>query len=342
MIRRATSLHLIGALAIVSIAGACGSTPPRPREGGPSEPARVQWEGSLADLLPSDADVVVLARPDQLVREPASRRVISSFATDDRLEQYRQHTGIDPRTLTELVWASTPEGQLLIVRGPFHAPLAVAEMGARMLPLESSADAPFLRRAGHYQGARRDLIALSDHVLVAVSGTPALTQAVMDRVRGDDATPPLIARPELASVLAEHVGAPVVLIAPQPLGLPPGSGIALLLARERLLVATIAPSGPDELSLAADLRGEFPPGADGNFRQLVESLAETDLGGALGMRDVQRTLSAQAEDGRVLLRARVPAAAVAGGLRVLFDAEISELVGPEGPTGASERSEFSP
>lgn len=334
------ALRLVGALAIASIAGACGGGP-RLREDPPAA-ARVQWEGVLSDLVPVDADVVVLARPDELAREPASRRVVTAFASDARLEQYRQHTGIDPRTLTELAWASTPAGQVMIVRGPFHAPLAVAEMGQRMLPVESSADAPFVRRAGHYQGARRDLVAISDHVLVAVTGTPALTQAVMARVRGDDRSPALLERADLAPVVLEHRAAPVVLIAPQPLALPPGSGLALLLARERALVATITPTGVDELSLAADLRGEFPPGADGNFRQLVESLAETDLGGALGMRDVLTTLSAQADDGRVLLRARVPAAAIAGGLRVLFDAEISELVDSEGSAGASEGSQFSP
>ncbi|MDQ3034594.1 MAG: hypothetical protein M3Y87_19450, partial [Myxococcota bacterium] len=127
--------------------------------------------------------------------------------------------------------------------------------------------------------------------------------------------------------------APLVVLAPQPLALPPGSGIALLLARERALVATARPAGPDAIHLEVDLRGEFPPGAASNFRALFEALAESDLGAAVGMRDALATLSIRSGDEQVVISATLAAAAIASGLRILFEAEIAELL--ELPAAAS-------
>jgi hypothetical protein len=282
---------------------------------------------------------VIAARPASLWRSPASRRVIAAIASDDRLERYRQHTGIDPRELVELVWAEHDEGSILAVRGPFDARLAVAEMAGRMLPVEASADDPFVRRVGHYQGERRDITAIADGAIVAVTGTPALAASILARARGEDESPGALAQPAIAELLLEHAGAPVLVVAPRHLELPP-SGIAILLAREDALAGTLTPTGPDALAIAVDLRGEFPPGAAGNFQRLVESLAESDLGSAIGMRDALGTLEVQADDGRVVLRATVPAAVVAAGLRVLFDAEIAELVaGPSVSSGGARESD---
>jgi hypothetical protein len=307
----------------VSILSACGGVPPAP-----SRAERSSWDGALTELVPPGASIVVVARPRELARAPASHRVIASIAPDDRLETYRQHTGIDPRELEELLFAETPDGTILVVRGPFRAPLAVAEMARRMLPLESSADEPWLRRGGHYHGARRDLIALSDHVLMAVTGSPALTESVLART-GADAGEGGLGGPDVGDLLRAHGSAPLVVVAPTPISLPPGSGVALLLARERALIATATPVDATGIRLDAELRGEFPPGADANFRALAEALAESDLGAAVGMRDALATLTVQSGDEQVVLRATLPATAMAAGLRVLFEAEIAELVEPQ-------------
>lgn len=326
---------MIAAVIVIAIviASACGGAPAREAR----TPVRASWEGPLTALAPDAARLVVVARPRELWDAPATRRVIESLAPDDRLETYRQHTGIDPRDLDELVWAELEGGSVLAVRGPFRAPLAVAEMGRRMLPMESSADAPFVRRGGHYHGARRDLIALSDHTLLVVTGAPALTEAILRRAREAGRSPeaPGAARDPrggelrpVAVLQGAHADAPVIAIAPEPLRLPPGSGVALLLAREEALAIAAWPADDGAIRLALDLRGEFPPAADENFRALAASLAQSDLGASLGMRDALPTLSVESGDRAVVLRASVPAPALAAGLRVLFDAEIAELVGP--------------
>jgi hypothetical protein len=310
------------------VASACGGSSARPIAQHETHPS---WDGALVDLVPAGARTVVVARPAELAAAPAARRVLSAIASDERLDEYRQHTGIDPRELEQLVWAEVDDGagasgSVLVIRGPFAAPMAVAEMGARMLPLESHEDAPFVRRGGHYQGARRDLIALSDHVLVAVTGAPSLTGAVLARVRGLDPRAGELGRPEVATRLAPHAAAPVFLIAPRPLALPPGSGIGLLLAREEMLIATATPVAELDLALVVELHGEFPPGADRNFRALVEALAESSLGSAIGMREALATLAIQSDDEQVVLRATLPAPAISAGLRAMFDAEIAELL----------------
>ena len=306
---------VLAACALVGCGAAGPPAPERPRA----------WDRPLVDLVPTDASVVVIAEPSRLAAEPAAWRVLHAIAPDTFFERYHDRTGVDPRRLVELVWAGLPGGSVLLARGPFDARMTVAQVGARMLPLESRADEPLFRRAGHYAGARRELVALADGIVAVVTGSPATTVSVLGRL--DHPTP---WPEEILDLLREARGAPLIVLAPRPLRLPP-SGVGLLLAQERALTGTISAEGPNDLAMSVDLRGEFPPGADRNFRQLVESLAETDLGGALGMRDALPTFTAQADESRVLLRATVPAAAVAAGLRVLFEAEIAEIV--EGPAG---------
>ncbi|WP_236604339.1 hypothetical protein [Sandaracinus amylolyticus] len=326
---------MIAALAM-SIASACGASSSTGRA--VPAPERARWDGALVDLAPRDASVVVIARPEEMLRERAARDVLDAIAPDEHLERYRQHTGIDPRRIEELVWAESNEGSLLLVRGPFSAPLAVAEMGHRMLPIESSTDEPFVRRVGHYQGARRDLVALADHVLAVISGSPELADDILGRARRGEAGGALADEP-VASLVMAHRGAPLVVVAPRPLALPPGSGVALLLARERAMLVTGTPRGDADIGVVAELRGEFPPGADQNFRALFESVASSDLGVAIGMSAALETFTVDADAEHVVLRATIPAPTLAAGLRVLFEAEIAELVDgtPEHagtPTGA--------
>jgi hypothetical protein len=292
----------------------------------------VLWRGALTELVPEGARWVIVARPAELVRAPAARRVIAAIVPDERLERYRQHTGIDVRQLEGLVWAELDlgeagEGTLLAIRGPFSAPLAVAEMGHRMLPIESSSEEPWVRRVGYLGGARRDLVAIGENVLLAILGPPSVAARILERARGVDTAPSALAVPGIRSLYAAHAAAPLVLVVPRPLELPP-SGIGLLLARERALAASVVPSSEDELAFSVDFRGEFPPGAGANFRAFVESLAESDLGVAIGIRDALGSLTVQVEDERAVLEATVPAAVMAAGLRVLFGAEIAELVDP--------------
>ncbi len=323
-------------MAVVVGVGGCGVSPPRS-----ARPEPTEWAGPLEDVVPADAFALVLVRPAELQAQPPLRAVMSALLPDAALERYRVHTGIDIRTLSAVVWADTPDGSMWLVRGSFSAPLAVAEMGMRMLPLEAASESPFVRRAGHYQGARRDLVAAASSTLLAVTGTPSLTSWILRRIEASaarsasDATPASGGSPALeataptgamaaSSLLGAHPAAVQVLF-PRPLALPTETPVGALLAGERAMLVAVTAAGPACLRLEVELRGSFPPGASANFRRLITSLAATDLGTALGLSDALESLSVQASETTVVLQVDLVVARLLEGLRMVFELEIEEL-----------------
>lgn len=310
------------ALAFVLLVG-CGSSPP-PAIEAPPPPGRPPV-GALTSLIPPESRVIVLASPDALLARPETARVVRAVFSDEHLERFAERTGVDLRALTELVVGVTPEGRVAIARGPIDATMAVREAGERMAPVEAQADEPVVRRVGFLGRGRIDASALDEETVLHVDGPPTLAAEVLDAAEqvAEDRTDPLAACP-----IGEHAGAPLLLCAPHPLGLPPDSGIGLLLAREEVLVASVRPE-EDHLRFAADLTGDFPPGVNDNLRAFAESLGRSDLGAALGIRDALPSLRIQAEEGHVAMTAAVDPGVLAAGLRALLVAEIEELI--EGP-----------
>jgi len=325
-------------MAVVVGVGGCGASPPRS-----TRSEQTEWAGPLEDAVPGDAFALVLVRPAELQAQPPLRAVMSALLPDASLERYRAHTGIDIRTLSAVVWADTPDGSMWLVRGSFSAPLAVAEMGMRMLPLEAASESPFVRRAGHYQGARRDLVAAAPSTLLAVTGTPSLTSWILRRIEASaarsasgatsasDGSPAVVATASTAampasSLLSAHPAA-VQLLFPRPLALPTDTPVGALLAGERAMLVAVTASGPACLRLVVELRGSFPPGASANFRRLFSSLAATDLGSALGLSDALESLSVEASEATVVLQVDLLVARLLEGLRMVFELEIDELAG---------------
>lgn len=282
--------------------------------------------GALTTLVPLDAQVVVITSPEALLAAPPTERVVRAVFSDEHLDRFAERTGVDLRAVSELVVAGYPDGRVAIARGPFDAIMAVREAGERMAPVEARSDDPVIRRVGFLGRGRIDASALDEDTILHVDGPPHLAADVLvaagtvGEERGD-----ALAR----CVLEGHADAPIVLCAPRPLGLPGDTGIGVLLAREETLVASVRPAD-GRLALRAEMRGEFPPGVDENLRAFVESVAHSDLGGALGIREALPTLQIEAEEGHVTLSASLDPGVVAAGLRALLVAEIEELV--EGPT----------
>jgi hypothetical protein len=182
-----------------------------------------------------------------------------------------------------------------------------------MSPLESEDNRPLMRRAGTYRMQRMELLALGPTTVALTDGPPALAgrivaaqQSAQTRESSATFTAPL--------VLMRH-GRPE---------LPPG-GLGLLLARLEHTTITFDAVGPT-LVIDVHLEGEFPPGAEDNFRALVASVAHSDLGEALGMQEVERSLVVHASSSEVTMHAAAEAATIAGGLRALVGAEMDELL----------------
>lgn len=284
--------------------------------------------GALWTLVPEGSTLLLLTEPSALFDAPASRRVIDAIVPAERLDRFSARTGVDPRTLTELVYAVHPDGQVVLARGPVDAAFAVREAGERMAPVESSVDEPFVRRVGFLGSQRVDLAAIAPNTIAWVAGTPQLAAGVLAAADLDEDERDHAFRGHTAELRRELSPAPFAVFAPEPLDLPRDTGVGMLMAREEALAATARPheTGDGALSVRAELRGEFPPGAHENFRALARSIAESDLGAAIGARDALPSLRVEAEDDRVAMSAELPADVLAAGLRMLLVAEIDELL----------------
>jgi hypothetical protein len=265
--------------------------------------------------------------------QPALRRLVDALFSAERLDAFSTFNGIDPRTLEGIAYGEYESGTVVAVRGPFHATVAVAEMAHRMLPVESESDEPYFRRGGIYGGVRRDAIAIDRHTLVLVTGSPVLSGRALaaggPRALGED-----------GEALRSALDAPLVVLWPQPLGLPPDTGVGLVFARERALGLALSGDGED-VRVRAEARGEFPAGVEENLRTLYRSLSGTDLGRQLGMPEAEGSFSVQATPHGVRASASLPSSTLARGLRSLLVAELAEIVGddlvgrraPEGAPG---------
>jgi len=315
--------------ALLLCCAACGGAAPAPPEPGPPPLPPL---GPLPLLLPAGAELVLVAKPAELMSSPAVRRVVDAVTPPELLDAFARRTGVEPHEVEEVVFAEYETGFLLLARGPWPAADVVRAAEQRMNSIEARSDAPFFRRSGWLGTERRDLTALAEHVLLVTADAPLETAAVLARAeRGsfaEDDGGAALEDPELGPLLAEVGDAPVLLVVPEPLALPPGLGTTTLLSGERALSATLTPSGQDGLALTVTLIGAFPEGAEHNFRALVDSVANSGLGVALGIAEALETLRIQVEEGSVVLRLRLSAPAVAVGLRMLFLAEIREIVAP--------------
>ena len=329
----AAALVALVCLGLGSIAG-CGGG--RARSAPSSPPPRPI--GPLITLAPPGSTLVIIASPTELLAHPPTERVVASLFPAEQLERFAQRSGVDPRALEEIVIADHPDGRVILARGSFDAPFAVREAGERMAPLESSVDEPLVRRVGFLGDRRVDLAALAPAVVSWTEGAPQLAAQVLAAVGRAPASRrhPLGGR--LALELRRAAGdAPFALYSLTPLGLPRDTGIGLLLARERALSAWALPGAEGGLEVQVELHGEFPDGAAENFRMLARSVAETDLGAALGLSEALPTLRIVAEPRRVRASATLDPGVLAVGLRMVLRAEMRELLGEDRPEDPGSR-----
>ena len=324
---------LLGALVTMG----CGATTTPVEEPAPPEPTVIA--GPLAALLPGGAASVVIVRPDELAPEPAVRTCIDQVLTAEALERIEIRTGIHPAELTELVRADYGEGRVVwLVRGAGDTEALVRAAEMRMNTVAESSDEP-LRRTG-FIGTRRRTWAVLSHDSLLVAGGHAAAEVAAILAAAARARQPqssITGPPEdldwvvdglpqpttggylLANTIAlyqEHRSSPLLLLMPDPLGVPLDTGVGMLLARQEQLAATIDPVG-EELRLRVALTGEFPPGAEANFERLFQSIAASDLGHALGLTEARGTFAIASSEGSVRAELRWPASGLARGIELL-------------------------
>lgn len=293
------------------------------RAAGPTDDAL----GPLIELVPAGPEVVLAARPQQLATQEGALSLYRALVTEERERVFAERTGVDPLLVEELVaYELPPNGYVLMVRGDFDARRVVERAGERLAVTDVTSEQPVVRREGLAGQGRYAYAALSRRaLLVARDAPPQLIAAILARReqrQGDGVLTP----PDARALYAEHAAAPLLLLAPEPLALEPGSNVALLFARQRALAVVVQPLGR-ALGIGIDLRGEFPPGAEQNFRALARSLAASSLGRALGLSRVPENMAVRVDEDGAFITFALDAGDLVAGVRMMFYADMRELFG---------------
>ncbi len=308
---------------------ACGASAPPPAEAPPRADTY-----ALVDLVPSDAREVLVLRPPELLASETTRPLVDAIAPPAWRRSLGDRTGVYAEDVSELLLARWEDGAWwALVRVP-RATDVVRAATARMAPVEVESEAPFVRRIGYLAEERYELVALSPELLLVARGRPEGVIALVQALQHPRATaePRPLLRSEGAAWLA----------LPQPLGLPLDTPVGLLLAEqtglriEALPSTRVPSSAPTEerVRITLWLEGELPEGADENFRALLGSLSATDLGRVLGLPEALPTLAIAHRPGGIELKADFHPATLARGVRLLFRAEIAEIVDETEPSPA--------
>ena len=320
----------------LGLVAACGAASPTP------EVTRAtSYEGPLVDLVPGDVREVLVLRPSELLANQATRPLVDAIAPLAWRRALGDRTGVYAEDVSELVLCRWEDGAWWALVRVAHAADVVRAATPRMAPVEVATDEPFVRRIGYLADQRFELVALSSQLLLVAQGRPGDVVALLHALRDPRATAASEPRPLLRAETSSW------LALPQPLSLPPDTPIGLLLSRQTGLRVEVAsgthrddtPEAPnnseatsrgESLHLSVHLEGEFPTGAEDNFRALLTSLAETDLGRVLGLPDALPTLQIARRQSGIELDADFEATTLSRGVHLLFRAEIVEIVGESG------------
>ncbi|MFT3927889.1 MAG: hypothetical protein QM778_35505 [Myxococcales bacterium] len=300
---------------------ACGSkAPPAPVVG-----RAERHVGPLHHLVVPGVPTMLVAQPKVLLESPSVRSLWRAMVAEDHERAFAQRTGVDPLQVSEFVALEVPpHGYIVMARGPFDADDVVKRAGQRIAVLDVTSDEPMVRREGLRGDGRYAYASLDSHAILAAKDAPPDLVGAMLRRTQDAKTPSAFDAPDAESLEAAHVSAPLVVFHLAPIGFQPGTPIALLFSRQRSLALAVRPAGT-MLAVAVDLRGEFPPGAEHNFRTLVHSMGREPFGASLGLTQVAEGMGVRSDEQGVLLTANLESTAIESTLKLMFAQEMREL-----------------
>lgn len=287
--------------------------------------ARPGYRGPLLALVPADATYVVRARPAILYARPAFRTVADPLFPPARLRSFDERTGVDLTSVEDAVYVRLDDDGFLIAARVERAHDVAVAAGMRMNGIEAEADRPFVRRLGYMGTELREVVAVGDDLILIGAGAGPQIAELLRGLAGGSPPPGLFASGEARRLAGFHPRAPLHLYAPRPLGLPLDTGIGLLLARERAACIALDPHD-EHLNIWALVLAELPPGGEDNIRQLLHSVARSDLGTVLGIDRALGSLEIDVSGDRARVGLRWPSRPLARGLRVLFVDELEALL----------------
>ena len=313
------------ALALLLLANACGASSALVQ---PSDSGQELWvEGPLHQWLPEGGDPVVLFDPQVLTTEGPMQDVVFALVGDDFLSRIRERTAVDLLSLRETALAFYDDETLLLARGPYSAEEIVTVVGMHMRVVVQQDSEP-TRRSGTYDG--RTLFhaaAIGPHEYALSRGEGAVLSRLLQRLHaGETPAPDRLAERDMQRALSPLPDGPLRIAVSAPLRLPLNSPLGLLLANQRAMAIAVTEADGERLRLQIAFVGEFPVGAETNFRQWIEAMARDDLGRVMGLNRALDSLAVVDDNDRIVVSITISSGDLVRGIRVLFDAEIADLV----------------
>ncbi len=325
---RSAGRALTSALLALVLVACGGSSPPPATSARPPLPA-------LPLLLPEGADLVVVVHPRDVLASSALRALLDAALSSEQRQRLATIYGVDLERASEAVIGTYPNGWLAIVRGSLDARTVVRISELEMDSVDRRASEPFARVEGYFGTDAMHVAALDRDVVAAGTAMPDVVAGLLERAvgRGQPAL-----EGESAELVDARARAPIVIVGPQPVDVPPdlcgGCDAAALFAGERALAASIAGQG-NALDIDLELRGAFPDTAEQNFTALVRSIGESSLGAAFGMNAAAQSLVVHTDERGVRLSLELDSAVVARGVRDLFSTEVHDIAGDQPRPGGA-------
>ncbi len=300
------SSRSFSACVVLSLLCGCGAAAPTP-----APPPELPLKSLLA-YASGSPDYVVVIRPGAVLETTEAREITDALMPSDWLDRFARRYGVRFETLEAAAYASYPSGSVMMVRGDDDPDAVVRALGSRMTGVDASHEEP-AQRVGFLGMSRHHVATLDRDTVMIARGAAREAQNTLERAR--HAEPGTDGRE----------GAPISLLIPRHLNLPLDVGASVLFAGQRAVAATLTPR---DGRVDCDVRfaGEFPDGAEENFAALFRSLAGSDLGQVLGMDEALSTLSIRGSTNRVQVTFSLSTQALTQGLRMLFVAEMPELL----------------
>lgn len=252
---------------------------------------------TVVDCLPLGAVDLLAIDLDASRSSEATRSVVAAAAPVD-VAAFSRTFGFEPGAVHAIALARYQPGTLYVLEGDFRAADIVEHLGERMSTVEIR-DASPPRRIGFVGVERVDVAAVGPHRLAIGQEHGAPMMRLLARVAGRLVPSTLERMP--ASLAQELRAGPVAGAFFMPGRFPLESEVGTLFARTEWVGMRARSSASGGLGLTVGVHGRLPASADENLRALAAEVAETEVGGAFGIRSALPTLNVGASDDGMVL-----------------------------------------
>lgn len=285
----------------------------------------------------------MLAQPATLARNREFTKALSPVISTERLDAYRDATGVDLRTLGSAVVAGFDLGTLYLAETPEKIePIEFAFRERLVAEVKTRNPHPRLRSLTGVVGRTpQSLLLYEDHLIAASVGDPTLIKIVEAFVRRKlKRSVPALEGASLSRLADFSLQAPLRFLVPGPFEGRWMLGAEGLLAAADCVGVAATPIAANRVSLSVAIEGPWETtrevAAAERLRVAWEDLAQSSTGKLFGLQAPASPPTIENSPTRVSLTTELELAPIVAGLHAAVAADVWEMLGPvdetENPT----------